>query len=113
MLKLLALLSLSGCTLSQVNKAALVTSTATLACDWAQTRGAAADWGGRMEANPVLGPQPSQTKVDFYFVGILAANAVAWVLLPKQARAAVSGVVTGVQTKTIIGNFETASYCGF
>lgn len=100
-------LTLSACTNVHVNRAALVASTAALACDWAQTR-AAAERGwmrGLYEENPVLGPRPDPGLVDVYFLTSMIVNATAWVVMPPRYRLAFFAVAA-VQVPNLSENAD-------
>jgi len=110
----LVLCLLVGCT--TVNRASLVTSTATILCDWGQTNRAAGNkWNNTWEANPVLGPRPSQGFVAMYFASVLSMNAIAWVVMPERTKSALPVGITVMQTDTIIGNVQGGhtGVCGF
>lgn len=86
---------LSGCGASGLaiaNGTALGLSSATLACDWGQTRASAArnwvrpDGQAQIERNPIMGPAPSPTTVDGYFVAIAALNALVWYIAPRKLK---------------------------
>lgn len=96
-LALLAML-LTACTNVHVNRAALVASTAALACDWHKTRTTAArDSMLYTEHNPLLGDDPSAGAVDMYFVSTIVINAAIWYVLPKRWRSVLPVVVATVQ----------------
>lgn len=106
----IALLLTSGCT--HVNRATLLASSASLACDWAQTRSRAeVGWRGTFENNPMLGAKPSVERVDFYFATAIAANVGIWILMPDRFKSVIPLGVTTVQTKTIIGNLPQTGIC--
>ena len=114
-----AMLVLSGCASAGVARGALAVSTAMLVCDGIQTgRWSANGWmtsrGAPFEeANPVLGKHPSVSKVELYFVGAIALNALAWALSPKRYRAVVPLAVMAAQAKPIAGNVSLGSgVCG-
>lgn len=108
-----AVMALVGC--GAVNKAALVTSTASLVCDWAQTRSAArTGWATTMEGNPIMGPTPTTRTVDLYFAGTIAINTALWIAMPRRAKSIVPIAVTAAQVPTIAGNASTTrTICGF
>jgi hypothetical protein len=107
-------ISATGCTLCNVNRATLATSTLGLVCDWGQTRSkAAGGWRDQHEANPVLGETPSTRAVDGYFAGAIAANALLWWLLPHRIKSAVPVAVTAIQIDAVAENLETTDgVCG-
>lgn len=111
-------LALSACTSAQrryVNPMALAVSTAALACDFGQTRQAAArGWEGQHEANPIMGPTPSQTTVGLYFASAAALNAVAWWLTPERWRSAAPTGVVVLQANVVGRNLDgkRLSPCG-
>lgn len=116
-LVLAVVLAASAC--AHADRAALVTSTATLACDWGYTHRAASDgWRTGYEANPVLGPTPDPGIVAMYFSAVLVANVVAWHATPAKYRSAVPLAITARQSATIYANSQTmtlsdARFCGF
>lgn len=117
MLKILPILLLLGCV--HMDRATLVTSAASIACDWGQTHAAAArgwvDPSGAMqtEANPIMGTNPSTAKVDAYFLGAEVLNAAIWYVLPKAWKTIYALPVTGMQTFTVYGNTkENLGVCG-
>lgn len=105
-----------GCTPSwrTVDRATLIASTAILACDWGQTRSAAAEgWTGRREGNVLMGERPSTSTVDAYFAATAVLNTAVWVVLPAKWRSVIPGVVIGAQVRTVAGNFATTrGVCG-
>lgn len=110
-ISVLALALLAGCV--HMDRAMLVTSTATLACDWMQTRAVAQaapsyDW----ERNPMLGKTPSVGQVDAYFAGSALANLALWAIIPEKWRAAAPAVLTATQIYTIADNTKTIGVCG-
>ncbi len=103
----------------------VATAGATLACDWGGTR-ASADrgWGvhrdehgqlrRRYESNPLLGPEPSPSKVDVYFLGSAVLAALAWYAMPKRYRIAVPLLVAAISTKATINNvIHDVGVCGY
>lgn len=103
---LLALL-LVGCSNVHVNRAALYASTAALACDWGQTRGAAElNWQYATEENPIMGPTPTTGTVDGYFAIIGMVNVLLFAAMPRRYRWIVPTVITGVQTTQIVRNVQ-------
>jgi hypothetical protein len=112
-LVLVAMVALVSC--GAVNTATLITSTASIACDWGQTRSAASEaWSrGRWEANPIMGSKPSTATVDVYFLSALAVNAAFWIALPRQVRSVAPVAITAAQVDTIAGNIGTThTLCG-
>lgn len=88
-----------------------------IACDWGQTRHAAAagwDKAGFVENNPMLGPTPSVGRVDLYMTAVLMGAVVVGRVLPDWAQPFVYVPVVSVQTKTIIGNHRAGvpGVCG-
>ncbi len=98
---------LVGCTTA--NRAALVASTLTLACDWGQTRSAASvGWPpGMQEINPILGKNPDAGKIDAYFLGTIVVNTLIYAIVPKKVKWLVPAVVIGVQQDAIRNNLST------
>jgi hypothetical protein len=106
--------AVATCSCAHVDRAAIVASTATMACDWAQTRSAASQgwtWierGERMRAaeqNPLLGPSPGVASVDAYFAAATAINLAVYALLPRRYRGVIPLVVTAAETRAIVGNY--------
>jgi hypothetical protein len=110
----LVLVLVSGCSFKNLNRATLAASTASLACDWGQTRSAASNhWKGRYEANPIMGMNPSTGTVDVYFASTIAINAAIWYLMPEKLKSLLPVGVIGVQANTIAGNLDTTQgVCG-
>lgn len=115
-LLLLALVA-TGC--AHVDRATLITSTVSLACDWGQTRSMAAnDWAHPTgpqryeEANPIMGKHPSTLVVDTYFMSAALINAAAWLVIPKGWRSAAPVAVTARQALAITRNVEHTGWCG-
>lgn len=103
-LVLMALL-LCGCSVSAINATAISVSTATLACDWNQTRGfAAAGWGEFAEYNPVMGSRPETSTVDAYFAAAAVLQIAVWRVLPRKIRWALPVAVMALQVRTIAIN---------
>lgn len=102
-------LAATACT--HFDKATLVTSTATLAWDWSQTRGAAEQGfsGARHENNPIMGSHPSPGQVDVYFVSTVLINTALWLMLPKSWRSVIPASVTLVQTRQVYMNAQSGS----
>lgn len=99
--------AVGGCTAG--NRAALIASTAMLACDWGQTRRAEAEgWGsgpGQLqERNPIMGSSPSATRIDNYFVAAAALNTLLWLVTPQRYRAAAPVAVTMWEARTVAVN---------
>jgi hypothetical protein len=117
---LLVVMALSGCVHNQaelaryIDTTLLATSTASIACDWGYThKAAAAGWHGTREANPMLGPTPSTSEVNVYFVGMMALNAAVWALTPAKIRGALPLAITVRQSSSIAGNSESVGgFCG-
>jgi hypothetical protein len=111
---IIALALLSGCSFKNLNRATLAASTASLACDWGQTRSAASNhWKGRYEANPIMGTNPGTRTVDTYFASTVVLNAAIWYFIPEKLKSIIPGVVIGFQANTIAGNLDTTQgVCG-
>lgn len=108
-------LTLSACTNVHVNRAALVASTAALACDWGHTRHyAEGGWATTHDVNPVLGRTPSVRAVDGYFLGIALTNVLIWSLVPERWRLVVPAGVLAVQANAAAINLrnDTETMCG-
>lgn len=103
-----------GCANVPVRRATMGTALLSLACDWGQTRSAAAGhWATTREANMILGEAPGTRSVDLYFLASAAAMVGVVELLPAGVRPFVYGSVAAVQVRTITGNFETTQgVCG-
>lgn len=107
----LAVVFLVGCANVHVNRAALFVSTASLACDWAQTRSAVAD--GWNEQNPIMGSHPSAGEINLYFATAAAINAAIWLVTPERYRVVPSAIVSASQAKSIALNASYgAGVCG-
>lgn len=106
---------LQGRACVHVNRAALIASTAALACDWRQTRGYAEQgWrDGARETNPMLGRTPSTSAVDLYFAGAAAVNIVLWSVLPQRWSITAPTTVLAVQANAVYRNINngTGSVC--
>ena len=95
-----------GCSMATINGVALGAATATLACDWSETRWAAEqDWTRTgHELNPVLGPTPTTGQVDAYFASAIVVSAAIWHVLPERWRWAPSAVVAVAQARVLVRN---------
>lgn len=102
---------LSGCTNVHVNRAALVASTAALACDWNKTyRAANNGWrNGIRERNPMLGTTPSTTAVSAYFASTIVINAAIWIAIPPKWRSALPLAVMASQIANEIVDYRANS----
>jgi len=111
---LVVILALSGCSLRNVNRATLVASTVSLACDWGQTRAVASTgWEHRYEDNPMLGSTPTTAQVDTYFLAAAITNAFVWLVMPAKLRSVVPAGVVVVQADSIANNHsELGNMCG-
>lgn len=108
-----ALALASGCANVHVNRAALVMSTAMIACDWAQTDSeAATQWSNYYEKNPIIGLTPTRGEVAAYFTAAVVLNAAVWYLLPERYRAIVPAGVSVIQMKSIAHNIPRVGVCG-
>ena len=97
----------------RMNVAALITSTALLACDGAQTAKMAGEkWRTTWERNPVMGATPDTTTVGVYFASAVLINAAVWAVLPERYRAVLPAAVTGVEARTIADNAARTGWCG-
>lgn len=106
------LIAMCGC--AHVDKVAIGTSTATLACDWATTRDAAgAGWRTTYEENPLLGEAPPKAAVDVYFASAIAAQLAAAYFAPRWARIAGAVAIVAIETKAIAHNVQSVGACGF
>lgn len=107
--------TICGTACAHVDRAALATSTATLACDWGYThRAAARGWENHYESNAILGPTPSTREVAVYFGSALVLNAALWLITPTGYRSIVPVAVTAVQLDMIQYNSRTVGgACGF
>lgn len=112
-LLVLAATACSG-SLRHVNRAGAVLATAALACDYGQTRSAAAaHWEGHYEANPVMGTNPSTSTVDMYFAATAVVVHLGAQLLPERIRPLAYAAVIGVQAHAIHNNLGTTQgLCG-
>lgn len=116
--------------LAIANVAGLGVSTAALACDWQQTRRfAEVGWWQPVpganpkakaffrwrESNPIIGPHPTTTTVDLYFLAALGVSVLAWRLTPARWRLLVPLAVTAIQVKAIgntVGTDFQPGLCG-
>lgn len=90
-----------------VNRSGLVLQSAAITCDWGQTRRVAGEgWGARYDMNPIIGPRPATSTVDAYFASALLVSALAWHLLPRRWKPAVSLAVLAVQADSIYWNIS-------
>lgn len=114
----IALALLAGCSPANWHRAANVSAAlaaGALACDWGQTRSAAAEgWsGGRAEANPLMGPHPDVGTVDAYMAVSAGAIALVAAVTPPKWRTFLLGGIALVEAHTVIGNFATTrGVCG-
>ena len=120
-LAMLVAAMLAGCATANrhLGRAALVASTAALACDWGQTRSqASAGWIRRRangeewstsERNPILGQHPGTGAVDAYFVTSAFLNLMIWAALPERYRWAGPTAVMIIEAPTVVGNLTTTS----
>jgi hypothetical protein len=102
-----------GCV--HADRVSLATSTASLACDWGYTFAAARrGWDDQHEANPILGPTPSERDVTAYFGATIALNTMLWLALPRGYRSIVPFALTARQSVTLYQNAtnSTGGACG-
>lgn len=117
-MKALVLALLVGCSPTAWKRADRTTfalAAASIACDWGQTRSAAAEgWsGGRHEANPMMGINPDVGTVDAYMGMSLATTTLVWLVLPHKVGPFVMGGVLAAEANTIEGNRATTrGTCG-
>lgn len=105
-------LAAAGCSLRRINQASLMIATATIACDWAQTRSVAEDgWGSRFEENPILGPSPSTEEVDAYFGAVVVAHFLVWRRIPSSFRWVLPVAISAVQIMAIVDNHTLTGSC--
>lgn len=90
--------------------------TALHVADWAQTRNIArsASVGGSwIETNPILGPRPSQARVNRYFVATLAAHwAISYNLSPALRREWQIGTIA-LQAIVVRNNYQLGISASF
>lgn len=109
-MRALVALLFTGCT--TFDHATMVASTATLACDWAQTHGQANDgWSEYYEKNPVLGDSPSASSIDTYFAAVAVFNIGVWLVLPPKWRSIIPTLITVAETRTIFRNIPNTGVC--
>ncbi len=110
---LIAITACSG-SLQHVNRIALFTAEATIACDLGQTESAASSgWHNRYERNPIMGDKPSSGEVAAYMTGAALATALVWYVAPSWLRPFVAGSVAALEVRTIAVNVPTtAGLCG-
>ncbi len=118
-MKALALVLLVGCS---SYRAAFVTSSALIACDYGQT--IYASHGGRWdrvspsgtavhEMNPLLGKTPSPELLTGVVLTDLAINAIVYAApLPSWFKAAWFGAVGATETYVVAGNAHISGVCG-
>lgn len=69
------------------DQALFVASSLAITADWATTRyGVRSPVKGVYETNPILGKYPTTSKVDAYFILLLATNYIAADLMPNEYR---------------------------
>jgi hypothetical protein len=116
MLRMVMLTVLVGCspaTLHAVNRVGLVVAEGSVACDWGETRtAAAAGWNHQHEENPIMGRTPSVATVDAYMAGAAGAVAAAWTSLPERWRFLAWGSVVALQAVTIVRDAGETPVCG-
>lgn len=81
------------------------TLTLLLAADWAQTRDIK-NHPNLREANPILGPHPTDDQVDRYFATAVIGHATIAHLLPHEWRDAWQLVWIGVEANTVARNYR-------
>lgn len=85
-------------------------STATLVCDWADTRFRP---DNMEEFNPIMGKNPTGSTVDVYFATTILFNAALWYALPEKYKSVIPVSVTAVQAKVLYDNNKYGSgVCG-
>ena len=74
-----------------------------IVADWGQTRYVAKS-PQYYETNPILGEKPSVSKVNKYFIGVLAVNNGIMIALPDKYKPYYAGVVTTVEAGYVAHN---------
>lgn len=104
-MRALAFVALAGClSPSQRTTALALASTATLAADWAQTRGITARC---TELNPVLGRCGERFPVDLYFPLVILGHLFLAAQLPPPWQEAFLAGMAGVEGATVWRNAVT------
>lgn len=81
--------------------------------DWGQTLNISKSGDRWRETNPILGPHPKQSTVNYYFAGTLAAHTAIAYLLPKDWRRVWQMVWIGIEGAYVYKNFELGIGVGF
>jgi hypothetical protein len=105
--------TLSACTELQVGNSLWISSIATTAVDWGQTRSIVRHPGEYREINPILGEHPSFAQVDRYFPVILAGELLSYPLVKPAARPYLYGAITLLESVIIAGNFRNGLHLDF
>lgn len=122
----LVIINLTGCaatTHHRIQRFLLAETTGIIMCDYGQTmymnHGDKWDAKSRRgwllhEANPLLGPYPSQTEITVANVAALIGNAVVYKLpIPDWLKTTYYSVVAVVETANVMGNVaHQTGYCG-
>lgn len=74
--------------------------------DWAQTRNIARNPDRWYERNSFLGPHPTTSKVDQYFVATAALQFAVAYYLPAEYRKAFQYVTIGIEGGAVVHNFR-------
>lgn len=100
----LAIVLMGGC--ATFERITLVAATASLVCDWSQTRSwSELGWpDGYRERNPVLGPMPATSVIDVYFLGAIVLSSAIWMRTPPGYRWLPALLVTAVQWPVVMDN---------
>lgn len=94
---------------SNTSTALLVSSSAILLWDYAQTRGITRDC---RESNPIMGNCGQRMTADAYFALVIPVHILGSFIIPKDYRHAYQGAVLGVEANAIIANVK-GGYWGF
>jgi hypothetical protein len=74
--------------------------------DWGQTRYAAHPPHLYKEANPILGPNPSDSEITTYFLGVMMLYNLAYYVLPEKWFRTYSWLVIGSESFCVAVNFS-------
>lgn len=81
----------------------LLLSTLFLCVDWGQTKDIA-NYRDVYETNPILGKNPSQSKVNWYFASVISVNAAVGYALPEKYRKYFWGSVAITEASVALHN---------
>lgn len=99
--------------LSHTDLARQITYSALHVADWNQTRRIAASNGRWIELNPILGPSPSQSRVNRYFAATLVAHWAITYTLPERWRKPWQETTIILQASVIQSNYRLGISASF